>query len=183
MNVSATLNVFKLLLWPQMAKPHVTYENFLQMPIPLNSRIKAVVLDKDNCISRDQDDKVYHEYVEHLEALKTYYTPEALLIVSNSAGTADDIDRVQANRIEENCGIHVLDHQTKKPGCHQQILDHFISKGIVSDATEVAIVGDRLFTDVLMANMMGSYGVWLSEGVERSEKVIVRMEGRLSGYL
>ena len=35
----------------------------------------------------------------------------------------------------------------------------------VTSPNQVAIVGDRLFTDVMMANMMGSYGFWIRDGV------------------
>jgi len=35
----------------------------------------------------------------------------------------------------------------------------------VTHPSQVAIVGDRLFTDVMMANMMGSYGFWIRDGV------------------
>jgi phosphatidylglycerophosphatase GEP4 len=38
----------------------------------------------------------------------------------------------------------------------------------VTKSSEVAIVGDRLLTDVMMANMMGSYGVWIQDGVAES---------------
>lgn len=43
----------------------------------------------------------------------------------------------------------------------------------VTDASQVAIVGDRLFTDIMMANMMGSYGFWIKDGVVE-EKGLVR---------
>lgn len=32
-------------------------------------------------------------------------------------------------------------------------------------ANQIAIVGDRLFTDVMMANLMGSWAVWIQDGV------------------
>lgn len=35
----------------------------------------------------------------------------------------------------------------------------------VTRPDQIAIVGDRLSTDIMMANMMGSYGVWVRDGV------------------
>jgi len=35
----------------------------------------------------------------------------------------------------------------------------------VTSASQVVVVGDRLFTDVMMANVMGAWGVWVSDGV------------------
>ena len=38
----------------------------------------------------------------------------------------------------------------------------------VTSPSQVAIVGDRLLTDIMMANIMGSYGVWIRDGVAES---------------
>lgn len=43
----------------------------------------------------------------------------------------------------------------------------------VTSSSQIAVVGDRLFTDVMMANLMGSYGVWVKDGVVE-EKNLVR---------
>ncbi|KAG7864264.1 hypothetical protein KL919_000292 [Ogataea angusta] len=113
-----------------------------------------MVLDKDNCIARDHDDRVWPAYEERWSSLKKEY-PGRLLIVSNSAGTNDDLDG-QAQRLEKNTGVPVLRHSTKKPGCWPEIVAWFEQRGVAPH--EIAVVGDRLFTDILMANMMGSYG-------------------------
>lgn len=76
--------------------------------------------------------------------------------------------------MENDTGVTVLRHPTKKPGCFDEILDYFKQQGIAKH--EIIVVGDRLFTDMLMANMMGSWGLWLSEGVEESQKLFPRLE-------
>lgn len=35
----------------------------------------------------------------------------------------------------------------------------------VTSPDQIAVVGDRLFTDVMMANMMGFWSVWIKDGV------------------
>jgi len=50
---------------------------------------------------------------------------------------------------------------------------HLTSKTDVTRADQVAIVGDRLFTDVLMANMMGSWAVWVNIGVVDPKRTLV----------
>ncbi len=40
----------------------------------------------------------------------------------------------------------------------------------VTRPDQIAIVGDRLTTDVMMANLMGSYAVWVKDGVITVEK-------------
>lgn len=177
MNVSATLNVFRLFIQPQLCLPHLTVSSFDRVPLPLpNNKVKAVVLDKDNCFAKAHDDKVWPAYEPYWEKLRLQFPDAQLLIVSNSAGTNDDIGHGQAKLLEERTGVPVLRHSTKKPGCHGEIMEYFIGKGVVSSPKEVAIVGDRLFTDMLMANMMGSYGVWVRDGVIRSESLICKIE-------
>lgn len=63
--------------------------------------------------------------------------------------------------------INILQHATKKPGCGSDIMNYFRGHGdlAVHDPCEVAVIGDRLLTDVMLANMMGACGIWLREGV------------------
>jgi phosphatidylglycerophosphatase GEP4 len=177
MNISATINVFRLLVSPQLCLPHLTVSSFDRIPVPLpQPKIKAIVLDKDNCFAKAHDDKVWPEYKQQWERLRAAYPDTQLLIVSNSAGTNDDPNHSQAQILEERTGVTVLRHSTKKPGCHGEIMEYFLGKGVVKGPEEVAVIGDRLFTDVLMANMMGSYGIWVRDGVVRSESLICRIE-------
>lgn len=94
--------------------------------------------------------------------------------MSNSSGTASDPAHAEAELLERNTGVKVLRHSTKKPGCHPEILDYFRNApdADVTCASQIAVVGDRLFTDVMMANMMGSYGVWVKDGVVEEKGLV-----------
>lgn len=64
-NLSATLNVSKLLYNPSLALPHLAVRSFDKIPLPFSfpgAQIRGVVLDKDNCFAKDHDDKVWPEY-------------------------------------------------------------------------------------------------------------------------
>lgn len=80
----------------------------------------------------------------------------------------------QAETLESKTGVTVLRHSIKKPGCFSEIKDYFQQFNI--NDNEILVVGDRLFTDMLMANMMGSWGCWISEGVELNEKTFPKLE-------
>lgn len=185
MNVSGTLNVFRLIFNPALCLPHYTTSTFEQLPIPLskaftqadNSKqidIRAVVLDKDNCFAVPYQSQVYKPYQAKFDELRKAYPGSQLLIVSNSAGTRSDKDQAEADLIERDIGVKVLRHSTKKPGCHEEIMKHFRDSpdSGVTKTSQVAVVGDRLFTDVMMANMMGSYGVWVKDGVAPDHGVV-----------
>ncbi|KAG5361733.1 Phosphatidylglycerophosphatase GEP4 [Yarrowia sp. C11] len=188
LNLSATLNTFKLLFNPSLIKPHVTVSNFSQLPVPIpgqnGAQIKAVILDKDNCFAVDGADHVFEKYNDKMAELKKQYPNKLqLLIVSNSAGTNDDTDFKDAIRVEQNTGIEVYRHAVKKPGCHEDIVEYLKKNNVIDKPSEVAVVGDRLLTDVVMANQIGGTGVWLSEGVEKSNKLPVRFERMLYNFM
>ncbi|KAI5203399.1 HAD-superfamily phosphatase [Aureobasidium subglaciale] len=171
MNVSGTLSFFRLFRDPSLCLPHHTVPTFNHLPIPLcrafnkadgekKVEIRAVVLDKDNCFAVPKENEVYKPYTERFEELRKAYPGSRLLIVSNSAGTLSDPTGAEADLLEKNTGVKVLRHNTK-----------------------VAIVGDRLFTDVMMANMMGSYGFWIKDGVVEEKGLFVKLERSLAGFL
>ncbi|EWC48200.1 hypothetical protein DRE_02304 [Drechslerella stenobrocha 248] len=172
-NLSATLNALRVLLDPSLCLPHMVVPTFAQLPIPLAfpghaADIRAVVLDKDNCIAENNALEVYGPYKEKFEALKRAYPGNRLLIVSNSSGTADDKDGKEAAILSQALAIPVLRHNIKKPGCAAEILAHLRACPDVQleSPAQIAVVGDRLFTDVMLANMMGAWGVWIRDGVD-----------------
>lgn len=69
MNLSATLNVFRLIRQPSLCLPHATVSTFNDLPVPLNKAfgalnpdIRAVVLDKDNCFAVPKEHAIYQPY-------------------------------------------------------------------------------------------------------------------------
>ncbi|KAF2468762.1 HAD-superfamily phosphatase [Lindgomyces ingoldianus] len=185
MNISGTLNVFRLIWSPTLCLPQHTVSTFNHLPIPLSKAfpktdgekpvdIRAVVLDKDNCFAVPHANEVYKSYESQFQALRRAYPGSKLLIVSNTAGTDSDKDYAEAMLLEKNTGVKVLRHSTKKPGCKSEVLSHFQAApdSGVTHPSQIAIVGDRLFTDIMMANLMGSYGFWFA-----------RAEDSFSGFL
>lgn len=178
-NVSATLNTLRLAYNPHLCMPHLVVATFNHLPVPVcigDSKIKALVLDKDNCFAKAHDDKVWPAYEEKWRHLRERYPGAKLLIVSNSAGTNDDKGHKQAQILEQRTGVAVLRHSTKKPGCHEEIMEYFQKNNVCDSPSEVAVVGDRLFTDMMMANIMGAKGIWVKEGVVTSNSLICKIE-------
>jgi phosphatidylglycerophosphatase GEP4 len=76
MNISGTLNVFRLLRDPTLCLPQHTVSTFNHLPIPLSKAfakkdggtsvkevdIQAVILDKDNCFAAPHTNEVYKPY-------------------------------------------------------------------------------------------------------------------------
>ncbi|KAF3770847.1 hypothetical protein M406DRAFT_59702 [Cryphonectria parasitica EP155] len=197
LNLSASLNVFRLIANPALCLPHATISTFKDLPIPLDSAfqskddkvsIKAVVLDKDDCFAVPETSEVHGPYQDRFNALRAAYPGRRLLIVSNTAGALSyDPKRKLASELEEATGVTVLSHQTKKPGCGAEIMDYFRKhpETGVTSPHQIAVVGDRLSTDMMLANMMGSYGVWVKDGVVPlpQKSIFSRIEQRLAPFL
>jgi phosphatidylglycerophosphatase GEP4 len=71
LNLSASLNVFKLLTKPSLCLPHATIATFDDLPTPLDKAlhekglkadIKAVVLDKDDCFAYPERNDIHEPY-------------------------------------------------------------------------------------------------------------------------
>jgi phosphatidylglycerophosphatase GEP4 len=69
--------------------------------------------------------------------------------------------------VENSTGVTVLSHSVKKPGCGAEIMAYFKNhpETGVTDPSQIAVVGDRLTTDIMLANMMGGWGFWVRDGV------------------
>ncbi len=102
------------------------------------------------------------------EALKAAYPGRRLLIVSNTAGAQSyDSQGKLAAEVEKGTGVTVLSHRVKKPGCGAEVMSYFQAHpetGVTSPA-QIAVIGDRLSTDMMLANTMGSWGLWVRDGV------------------
>ena len=105
-----------------------------------------------------------------------------MLIVSNSSGLqSKDPYGSKASTLERNVEIPVLRHQKPKPACGPEILAHF--KGVVDQPSEIVVIGDRLFTDIAMANTMKARALWIKRGVVPDNGVVTRAEYALSEFL
>lgn len=165
MNISGTINSLRLLYNPSQFMPSLAISTFNDLPVPLHPQIKVVLLDKDNCFAVPHTNTVYPDYQKKWEALRAAYPGDQLMIVSNTSGSSSDRSGVLADELETATGVRVFRHGGKKPGCYEVVLEELKRKGLVKGGEEVAVVGDRLMTDVVMANLMGGYGVWIKDGV------------------
>lgn len=183
-NLSGTLTFLKLFVNPSLCLPHATVKTFADLPVPLSKAfkdsdgkeadIRAVILDKDNCFALPHSNEVYPPYKEKFDEIRKAYPGSRLLIVSNTAGTKDDKTGEGKVTLERNTGVEVMKHDTKKPGCRDEVFKYFREAQDVeiTRPDQIAVVGDRLLTDVMMANLMGSRGVWVKDGVTEKKTIV-----------
>lgn len=115
--------------------------------------------------------------------MKKAYPGRKLLIVSNTAGAASWDPKLRLSaEVEDTTGVTVLPHSVKKPGCGHEIMDYFKKhpETGVTHPSQIAVVGDRLTTDMMLANMMGGWGFWIKDGViPLKRKSIVSKENKI----
>ena len=191
---------------PSSLLPHQTISTFISLPLPLGPtlpgrpKIRALVLDKDNTLCPPDTVKNHQAYMNKVEKIRESeefsHNKHSVIIVSNTTGTGQGSqqDEDDIHTLEQELGIPVLRQDTgkdgKKPLNGKAILQYFKEKGVTEKASEIAIVGDRLATDVLLAREMGSWSVWVKDGWRNPEMPgrnwngsINKWEARLEGLV
>ena len=182
---------FKVVWQPALRVPRLHVESIANVPwekLKRERNIKAIVLDKDNTFTAPYDLKVHCSVRDAMDDMMQLFGPERIAVLSNSAGTRDDKDYVEAKVVEEAIGLKVIIHDEKKPGGGPDaVLNHFRATNLLGRGTEikcehVAMVGDRVLTDVVYGNLNGMYTVLVDPITEKNDnfpaKMIRRMEHR-----
>ncbi|KAH0589169.1 hypothetical protein H2248_004935 [Termitomyces sp. 'cryptogamus'] len=117
---------------------------------------RGAVFDKDNCITRPHKDTIVPEIQQAWDECRKTFGEGNVLIVSNSAGTWLDPGGIQCESVTHNTGVPVLRHKTFKPAysCITTIRAYFSSLQFPIRDEELIVVGDRIFTDIVMTNRM-----------------------------
>ena len=203
------LTLAYLLHEPSSLLPHASIPTLIFLPLPVSSTlpflpgtrtkptIKALVLDKDNTICPPETAKLHQAHLNKIEKIRESdefsHNPHSVLIVSNTAGSSSaPAHEAEAKELEAELSLPVLrQHPTrKKPFCGPDILAYFKEHGVTENPAEIAVVGDRLATDVLLAREMGSWSVWCRDGWRHPEMpgrdyrgFFSRMESRFEGIM
>ncbi len=68
-------------------------------------------------------------------------------------------------------GISVIRHDKKKPAVHEDIMHHFQAR----EEHLIAIVGDRILSDVVMGNHLGMFTIYVDPLHVDKENSMVRL--------
>jgi len=131
--------------------PHFTVNTITEISPQLlyDQGVRAVVFDKDNTLTAPYINEIFTTLKPVVEQFREVFG-ENMAILSNSAGTKDDVDYSDANEIESKLGIAVIRHDLKKPEGYQ-----FVQNWFNADKNQIVMIGDRLLTDTLFGNKAG----------------------------
>ncbi|KAI9506910.1 hypothetical protein GGI25_000060 [Coemansia spiralis] len=168
-NAAGVRSVIEVVTRPRLLLPHMVVPDIRSLPLEVLQRrgIRFLVFDKDNCLTAPYSTHLHPPFATAWLRCKTLF-PGRILVVSNSAGTKDDHAHSEAAAIERALGVPVLRHAVKKPGCAAEILEKLGQMACqAAGPGHIAVVGDRLATDIVLANKAHMLAIWTTEIIAR----------------
>ncbi|XP_065852023.1 phosphatidylglycerophosphate phosphatase 1, chloroplastic/mitochondrial isoform X2 [Euphorbia lathyris] len=160
-----------------LALPHVSVRDVRYIDwTELHRRgFKGVVFDKDNTITVPYSLKLWGPLASSMEHCKSVFGNN-VAVFSNSAGLCEyDHDFSKARALEKAIGIKVISHRVKKPAGTAEEIENYFG----CTASQLIMIGDRPFTDVVYGNRNGFFTI-LTEPLSLSEEpFIVRQVRKL----
>ncbi|KAL8151465.1 hypothetical protein V2J09_021273 [Rumex salicifolius] len=167
---------------PQMALPHASVPDIRWIDwSELQKRgFRGVVFDKDNTITVPYVLALWAPLSPSIERCKAVFGEDNVAVFSNSAGLSEfDPDGCKARVLEGQIGIKVIKHTMKKPGGDAvEIEKHF-----GCSSSNLVMVGDRHFTDIVYGNRNGFLTILTKPLSVVDEPFIVRQVRRIEDFL
>ncbi|KAJ7772033.1 mitochondrial PGP phosphatase-domain-containing protein [Mycena maculata] len=158
LNIPGILVPFQLIFNPRIALPSLIVKDIRHLDFGALKKAgyRGVIFDKDNCLTLPHKDELVPELQDAWDDCRTTFGDGNVLIVSNSAGSKSDVGGIQAESVKRNLRAPVLFHSSLKPGysCIRSIQRYFASLRAPVGPEQLIVVGDRVFTDVVLANRL-----------------------------
>ncbi|KAI0692165.1 mitochondrial PGP phosphatase-domain-containing protein [Cytidiella melzeri] len=178
-NLPGTIVPLHLIINPRLVLPSMVVKDIRHLDFVelRKAGYRGAVFDKDNCLTKPNKDQLVPELQEAWKECRDAFGEGNVLIVSNSAGTRIDPGGIQAESVTYHLSAPVLRHKVFKPSyaCISSIRTYFSSLQKPVKDEELIVVGDRIFTDIVLANRMSrrrALPPWSPDGekeVSRSE--------------
>ncbi|KAI3830803.1 hypothetical protein MKX03_002891 [Papaver bracteatum] len=161
--------------------PHITIEDirWIDWGEMKKRGFKGVVFDKDNTLTLPYSLSLWSPLETSLDHCRSVFG-DNVVVFSNSAGLRQfDADGTKARAVEESIGVHVLRHSVKKPAGDAKEIEKYFGCG----TSQLLMVGDRHFTDVVYGNRNGFLTILTKPLSLVDEPFIVKQVRKLEGYL
>lgn len=133
------------------------------------SGISAVVFDKDNTLTAPYANQLHPDLESAVRQCVSVFGSSAI-IFSNHAGSGDDKGHAAALALEREIQLPVLRHTSRKPNGLDSVTAH-----LKADPREIAVVGDRLLTDVAFANLHGMLSIYTTPLAASKDNAAVKI--------
>jgi phosphatidylglycerophosphatase GEP4 len=145
------------LVRPELMVPHMTVSRLDAIDVDgLAARgISGVLIDYDDTLVSSRTGEELPGSVALVRRCSEIWG-ERVKVFSDSAGTHRDADGRIAHAIRTRFGIETLSHHSDKPGGIDAV--HAVFGEMPGD---LAVIGDRLLTDIVFGNRYGFMTIWL----------------------
>lgn len=122
LNIPGLLQSIRTLTRPRLLVPKLYVEsiNHIDLSQLRSLGVSCVIFDKDNTLSLTYSSEIHQSLQGKVNEFKSQF-PDSVAILSNSVGSCDDKDFLEAQLIETKFNIPVIRHITKKPKCLDEV--------------------------------------------------------------
>ncbi|KIM59296.1 hypothetical protein SCLCIDRAFT_126376 [Scleroderma citrinum Foug A] len=163
LNIPGLLSPFQLLWNPRVILPHVIIADIRQLDFLALQKAgyRGAIFDKDNCLTIPYKDSLVPELQDAWKECREIFGEGNVLIAESAS---------------YHLSVPVLQHKSPKPAysCISGIRAYFSSLRNPIKDDELVVVGDRIFTDVVMANRMCRRVALSAEVSKRGDAVSLR---------
>ncbi|KAL4200931.1 hypothetical protein AMTRI_Chr02g213600 [Amborella trichopoda] len=182
LNVAGMLSFLAVILRDQeLALPHLRAQDLRWVNWAELKRqgFEGVVLDKDNTLTAPYSFSLWPGLGSSLDQCKSVFKGKVALF-SNSSGLLEyDSDGSEAKALEKLLGVHVIRHGTKKPAGTAEEIEKYFN----CEASQLVMVGDRYFTDVVFGNRNGFLTILTQPLSLAEEPLVVKQVRKLEAAL
>ncbi|EFA84421.1 hypothetical protein PPL_02453 [Heterostelium album PN500] len=172
-NFEAIKSIGKIIGNRSLLIPHLEFKDVRSIDFQRLKQMgfSAVLFDKDNTLTEPYADVIYEPFREAVDRCRGVFGEQSIAILSNSAGSSDDVDFREATRLESTLGLSVLKHGTKKPNGIEKVKEHFHTDNLQS----IVMIGDRYSTDVVFGNLYGMLTIFTKPITSKGDNNIVKL--------
>lgn len=167
---------------PSLALPHLSVPDIRSVDWARLERLGfcGVVFDKDNTLTAPFSLALWPDLADSFRLCRAAF-PDRIAVFSNSAGLNQyDPDGAKAKALEEAIGgIHVVRHEIKKPAGTAEDIEKYFG----CPASQLVMVGDRYFTDVVYGNRNGFLTILTQPLSPAEDPFIVRQVRGLENFV
>lgn len=131
---------------PACSAPDIRWVDFAALR---RAGYEAICFDKDNTLTLPYQVEIHLPLRDALLECRRHF--DRIAVLSNSVGNEGD---ETSKKLEASLGIPIIRHQWKKPLCTREVVDE-----LGCEPARIVMVGDRLATDVWMANESGMLSI------------------------
>lgn len=165
------------LLLPHVTAPDIRWIDWSELR---RRGFRGVVFDKDNTLTLPYELTLWDPLKPSLDRCKSVFGEANVAVFSNSAGLAEfDPDESKAVAVERAVGLRVIRHRVKKPAGPAEEVEGQLG----FRSSELVMVGDRRFTDIVFGNRNGFLTVLTEPLNDKGEPFVVRVIRRVEAFL